>query len=448
MPWVSAVLPAPSGTRQHDQVPGAQQPGQLGAERPGVLDGGQRAGPHADGHPAHQVGDRGGHLVGVLEQHQVPGVRDDPVPDVARPGSGQRGDDPVAVPLRDELVGVAGEHQHGDGRQRLQRRRRVQPDEGRVELGDDLDRGAADHRVHVGHQPRVDVVPGERQRPGGPADHVGGRAPDELRPARAVPHHVPGDREHRGPQPGDHPRQPEVQVVQAAGRGGHQRRADHPGAEQPRPAGGQLQQRHAAHRVPDQHDRPARHPGVQHRHQVVGQLVDGGAVGVPAGGGPVPALVVEDQSGLRGVAVAGGQRPAQVAALERPRGHRQGVAVHEDDGQRGVLGADLLHVQQHAVGGVHQLGAVGGPAAGAQRVVGPLHRGRPVDGLGRVDLRQRRHDGRRAHPLGPDPGRRRPGGRHAHRGPGRGDPQHTAEDADGPRRRVRSPHAGTPAVPV
>ena len=41
MPWVSAVLPAPSGPVEQHQVAGAQQPGQPAAEVPGVLDGRQ-----------------------------------------------------------------------------------------------------------------------------------------------------------------------------------------------------------------------------------------------------------------------------------------------------------------------------------------------------------------------------------------------------------------------
>ena len=64
--------------------------------------------------------------------------------------------------------------------------------------------------------------------------------------------------------------------MQPAGGGRDQPDADDPVAEQLGVLLGQRHDRHAAHRVPDQHDRPVGDEVVEDLLEVVAELVDGG----------------------------------------------------------------------------------------------------------------------------------------------------------------------------
>jgi hypothetical protein len=121
--------------------------------------------------------------------------------------------------------------------------------------------------------------------------------------------------------------------------------------------------------VADQDDRPLGHPGPQDDGEVARQLLDRRPRGSATARRPVAALVVEDQADVGAVAVGRGQAGREGAPLEGPGGHRERVAVDEDDRERRVARADLLHRQQDAVVGLHQRGAVGRPRRGAERVV-------------------------------------------------------------------------------
>jgi hypothetical protein len=134
----------------------------------------------------------------------------------------------------------------------------------------------------------------------------------------------------------------------------------------------------------------------------------------------VAALVVEDQPGVGAVPVGRRQFGGEGAALEGPGGHRQRVAVHEDDGQRRVLGPDLVDGQQHAVVGPHERRAVGRAGGGAEGVVLPQLR-----------VGQLRPDGVRRELLGADPAGGDPADRHARRRPRRGETDDRADDARG-----------------
>ena len=89
---------------------------------------------------------------------------------------------------------------------------------------------------------------------------------------------------------------------------------------------GQRDDRHAAHRVADQHDRPVRHGLVEDAQQVVAELLDVRVLLVGAAGPPVGPLVVED----------GAHQAAVRRALEVPGVQVQRVPVHEHDRELGV----------------------------------------------------------------------------------------------------------------
>ena len=157
------------------------------------------------------------------------------------------------------------------------------------------------------------------------------------------------------PHPGEQLGQAEVQVGQVAARGGDQRRADDPRAEQLGPQRRQPHDRHAAHRVPDEDDRARAAPAPRAPRPGRGPAARwSSARASPRPEAPWPALVVEDQPGVGAVAVGGGQLGGEGPPLEGPGRHRQRVAVHEDDGQRRVPRADLLDGEQHAVVGLHE----------------------------------------------------------------------------------------------
>ena len=70
--------------------------------------------------------------------------------------------------------------------------------------------------------------------------------------------------------------------VDAAGGGADQADADDPVAEQLGVLLGQRDDRHAAHRVADEHDRPVGHGLVDDAQQVAAELLDGGVLLVGA----------------------------------------------------------------------------------------------------------------------------------------------------------------------
>ena len=113
-------------------------------------------------------------------------------------------------------------------------------------------------------------------------------------------------------------------VGHLAGRGREQRDALDLRAEQLGVGQGQVHDRHPAHRVPDQHDRPvAGHLG-EHLAQVLGELRDPAVLRRRVAGPAVRALVVEHLA----------HPAAEVLALVEPAVHAQGVAVHEHERRR------------------------------------------------------------------------------------------------------------------
>ena len=121
------------------------------------------------------------------------------------------------------------------------------------------------------------------------------------RPARATSagRRLRAARAGRGPaqRPAGGGRHAEGDLGQPTGRGRDQGDADDPLAEQLGVLLGQRHDRHAAHRVADQHDRPGRRGGLEHGEQVAAELVDGGVLVAPATGAAVAALVPEHQRG-------------------------------------------------------------------------------------------------------------------------------------------------------
>ena len=254
--------------------------------------------------------------------------------------------------------------------QRLQRAGLVQPGQRRVELRDHVDRRAGDHRVDVVAERRVDVGRRERQRAGDAETRSA--ATRRVRSANAgrrrIVHAATGKTAARtrvsssGRPKFRSARLPlEVEISAAA---------TDPAAEQLRPQRRQPHDRHAAHRVADQDHRPPRHPGLEDGGEVAGQLLDGRVLRSARGRTRRGRAGRRRPAGRRG----GGRWrwPGSAARVRRWKvheRHRQRVAVDEDDGQRRVARADLLHRQQDAVVGLHERRAVGRPRPGAERVV-------------------------------------------------------------------------------
>ena len=121
-----------------------------------------------------------------------------------------------------------------------------------------------------------------------------------------------------------------------------------PGAEQLGVVGRQLHDRHAAHRVTDQHDRPGG-AGLDDRVQVGGEVLDRAALAVSDVGRAVRALVHEHHADLA----------AQGEPLVVPGVERADDAVHEHDRRQvRCFGVGLvdLHVDADAVGRHHLAG--------------------------------------------------------------------------------------------
>ena len=129
-------------------------------------------------------------------------------------------------------------------------------------------------------------------------------------------------------------RQPEVDVAHAVRAGGHQHDAGDPVAEPVRIELGQREDRHAAHRVPHQHDRARRRQLVDHQAQVFAEPVDGAVLAAGAPGSAVRALVVEHEPVLRTQ-----REPLEVPAVE---GKRETVDEHQGREPRRGLGLRLV----------------------------------------------------------------------------------------------------------
>ena len=110
--------------------------------------------------------------------------------------------------------------------------------------------------------------------------------------------------------------------------------------------------RHTAHRMADQHDRPARRCHLQHGFQVLAQLGQRVGLGLTFTGLAVPTLVIEDHPHLRT------QNLTEPRPLKVEGAHAQTESVGEDHGQRGVHRAGLAHRQRNPVGGRHDLAAI------------------------------------------------------------------------------------------
>ena len=164
--------------------------------------------------------------------------------------------------------------------------------EGVDEVGQRVHGVRADHRVDEVHARRVDVAVAV----GEPA----GQRPDEVVPD------APGALDEQRLPAGDQARAPRVTGLRrdrnvpgsprpatSAAEVARKRDAEHPLGEQLRLLLGQRHDRHAAHRVADQHERAVRRERAQHRGEVVAELVDRAARPRRPLGAPVAALVVD-----------------------------------------------------------------------------------------------------------------------------------------------------------
>ena len=107
-------------------------------------------------------------------------------------------------------------------------------------------------------------------------------------------------------------------------------------------------QGHAAHRVTGVHDRAVADHGVEHRHQVIGQLLDPHRPGRRRLRPPVTAVVVADDAyGVRP------EDPRQFLDLVVPRPRRTRPPVHEQHRHRRVGRPTGLDVQPYAVRSRH-----------------------------------------------------------------------------------------------
>jgi len=115
---------------------------------------------------------------------------------------------------------------------------------------------------------------------------------------------------------------------------------------------GVRQHRHAAHRVPDQHDHPAWRDRLQHGFQVVAELGQRVGLGRAFAGAPVPALVVEDHPDLMT------QPVGEAGPLKMEGAHAQAESVDEDQGHLRIHRAGFADRQLHPVGRGHLMAAV------------------------------------------------------------------------------------------
>ena len=200
----------------------------------------------------------------------------------------------------------------------------VEPLEAREELRDHLERRVA--RASGPRSRRTPPAPRRRTRTGR------SRPSRTERPARRTPSTsaVPAGQGAHGAvgelaaELGGQHRQQDPARVEAAGGGGDQADADDAVAEQLGVLLGEGNDRHAAHGVTDEDDRPLRDDVLEDRLEVAAELVDRGVVLGRAAGAAVRALVVVDRA----------DQPAVGRALEVPAVEVERVAVAEDDRER------------------------------------------------------------------------------------------------------------------
>ena len=191
------------------------------------------------------------------------------------------------------------------------------------------DRRAVHHPLGERVQASADLQVAER---GGAQD----RSDQRPRHGAAAVHQLGG-------RPGGEPNRFQCRVFQQLaqrrpahpfGGRGNQCRADNPAAVLLRKLPGMRQHRHAAHRMADQHDHPARRYGLQHGLQVLAQLGERVGLGVGLAGLSMPALVVEGHLHVSSPVL--GKAPT----LKVKGAHAQTESMDEDDGQRSVFRAD------------------------------------------------------------------------------------------------------------
>ena len=191
--------------------------------------------------------------------------------------------------------------------------------------GDGVDRGARVHLLHIGHQRRRRPVGAEPVPPGQQPRQVGRGAAGPVDGRPGHPGGVVDDRQQRAADPADQRRQAELRLVDQPARGGDQRDTDDPLVEHLGVDLRERHDRHAAHRVADEDDRPVGHRLVEHRAQRLAERRQLVLAGLQLAGPAVAGLVVEDHA----VVTAGAER----LALEVERAHVEAEAVHEDDGR-------------------------------------------------------------------------------------------------------------------
>ena len=228
---------------------------------------------------------------------------------------------------------AADEHQRLDAAQDAERRELVVGGERVVELGDHVDRGVRGHPLDELHQRRADVA-GCRTPPwraSTNARSVPSRRPRSKAAGRRA--HAAGQvRQRPAGSPGRPPR--EARSVTSASRPVEVDSSATPttrGAEQLGRASASAMIVMPPIEWPTSTTGPLGTTASRTASQVAAELVDGGVLGRAAAAAAVRALVVEDEP----AGVVGGQRLALVV----PDGHLLGVAVDEDDGQRGVAPA-------------------------------------------------------------------------------------------------------------
>ena len=313
------------------------------------------------------------HVTGTLDNDQV-GVRK---------RSGHR----LAVRHRGNQVLGAHQHQRLNPFEHRQRGKLVVGAEGVVELRDHLDRHRRGHLLHHLHDRRADVPRTETAIAGEQESQVSARPAAALEGAGLF-----GDASSQQGQDAaghrqDGSGQPEGELGELAGRRREQSHPDDAGPEQLRSGVSQRHDRHAAHRVADQDDRPAGRHGLKHGGQITTQLIDRRALRAAATGSPVRPVVVEHQpAGVVG---------RQGLPLVVPDGHLLYVAVNENNCWAGAFRSDLLDVQRHPVVGADPAGPIGGQREERLLGVGIRTQPGPTDGVtlrGEADGRPDRDD--------------------------------------------------------
>ena len=228
----------------------------------------------------------------------------------------------AAVADRGQLVRGAADDRGRDPAQDLDRVELVEPPEAREEVGHHLERRLRQHAVdEVDVRRRHLVAEREQVR-----DDTGHRTAD---PPGSVDTAVPTGQGPDRPggqlaaELGGEQGQEDPARVEASGGRRDEADPDDPVADQLGVLLGEGDDRHAAHRVTDQDDRPLGHHVVEDGPEVVAELLDGRVAIGRAAGAAVRALVVVDGADQPSVG-----RPLEVPAVEVER-----VAVAEDEGE-------------------------------------------------------------------------------------------------------------------